>query len=100
MGMYDSIYLVSKCPYCGHEKEREFQTKDLECNLEVWRKGDHIDTDLEELECVADCINDPCKAWTIKEFGYFGGFGRAFYANVILDDGIITGELKIITDNS
>ncbi|GAI09861.1 unnamed protein product, partial [marine sediment metagenome] len=28
MGLYDSIYLKVKCPYCGETSRMEFQTKD------------------------------------------------------------------------
>jgi len=43
MGMFDSIMIDIKCPSCGNEGEKEAQTKELECNLEVWKKGDFCD---------------------------------------------------------
>jgi hypothetical protein len=70
MGMFDSIYLNMKCPYCGKDSEMEAQTKELEQELKVWRKGDHIGTDdYNSLGCTASCHSDECVDFIIKKRG-------------------------------
>ena len=96
MGMFDSVYLNIKCPYCGNESDIECQTKDLDCNLEVWRKGDFVGSDkYNSLDCLADCHSKECIDHKIKEVGYRSGAGRFFYLEVMLKEGIVTGEYKI-----
>jgi hypothetical protein len=95
MGMFDSIMLDIICPFCGEESLMDCQTKELDCMLDVWKKGDVIKTDLDHLECIADCIQQSCKNYTIQRFGYWGGFGRSFLLDVKLENGRVTGEYKI-----
>ena len=96
MGMFDSIYLKIKCPYCGEESEIEAQTKELEQELNVWRKGDFIGTDeYNHLECIADCHSDECMSFELKKHGYRSGFGRGFNVKVFLDKGVVNGNYEI-----
>lgn len=100
MGMFDSAYIDIKCPYCGQKSEIECQTKELDCSLDVWRKGDFVgDKTLTHLDCIADCRSKECMDFEEKRIGYRSGFGRMFYVNVKLEDGIVTGEYEI-TDAS
>ena len=97
MGMYDSFYLEIKCPYCGMLSEIECQTKELDSQLEEWRKGDYIGTtQFNFLECIADCRTAICKAWQNKKMGYSSGFGRSCEVRVRLEEGIVTGEYEIL----
>ena len=42
MGMYDHVYLDVSCPVCGNHIDKDFQTKDLECNLDSYIPGDTV----------------------------------------------------------
>ncbi len=98
--MFDSIYMEMKCPYCGKISEIESQTKDLECELENWRKGDFIETkQYNYLICRADCHSDECMKYMLKLQGYRSGFGRGFDTKIYIDEeGIINGRYDIIPD--
>lgn len=62
MGMFDSIILNSKCPNCGKIEEREFQTKDLDCNLDTYKLGDCLeDFNRRYIEAIASCHSEECK---------------------------------------
>jgi hypothetical protein len=100
MGMFDSIMLNVKCPHCDVTSEIECQTKDLECILAVFRKGDYIGTKkYNYLWCVADCRSHYCMQQSAKEIGYVSGFGKIFHVEVMLYDGCITGEYNIVLDD-
>ena len=99
MGMFDSIHIDIKCPYCGNTSLIECQTKATECILEVWHKGDNIGTDqFKYLDCAADCLSEECVKWQDKKIGYHSGFGRIFDVRVMLSDGVVTGEYEIIVE--
>jgi sarcosine oxidase delta subunit len=99
MGMYDSIYLQIKCPFCGQTSEMECQTKELDCELKRFRKGDNIDTNgIEELDCIVDCHSRECMAYQDRQDGYSSGFGRLFYVIVDAPLGLITGKYKYAKD--
>lgn len=94
--MFDSAYIDIKCPFCGQTSEIECQTKELYCNLDVWRKGEFVgDKMLSKLECIADCHSKECTEYTDKKDGYHSGFGRMFEVDVKLNEGIVTGEYEI-----
>lgn len=96
MGMFDSIYLNIKCPNCGQEAEIECQTKDLKCNLEVWRKGDFVGTlKYNNLDCIATCKSKECSEWERRQTNNKYSFGRSFYLRALLNAGIITGAYEI-----
>lgn len=77
--MFDSILMPVKCPKCGKEKERECQTKDLDCLLERFKIGDVVKTDFHALRCIVQC--DTCE-------------DRFFWLDAALDNGRITGEYQ------
>jgi len=88
MGMFDSICIDIKCPKCGKTSEMECQTKETECMLRTWRKGDNIGTTkFNYLDCLTSC--DKCS----KKGGNY------FYLNVHIVNGIVTGTYMICDDN-
>lgn len=94
--MYDSAFIDIRCPFCGKTSEIECQTKQLDRCLDVWRKGDFVgDKTLQYLECIADCQSKECMDYKKNIIGFQSGFGRIFYVNIILNEGIITGEYEI-----
>lgn len=100
MGMFDSIMLDIKCPYCKKVSEIECQTKIFDCSLEVWKKGDYVGTkQYNHVNTIADCLSPECKQYQIKELGYSSGFGRMFTVQVKLEEGIVTGEYEVFTDD-
>lgn len=88
MGMFDSAYIVCRCPSCGTERERECQTKDTYCMLAVWRPGDYVDRKLRYINCCATC---ECPSGRKTTF---------FELEIEIDqDGKLTNRYKIIDDN-
>lgn len=77
MGLFDTIKLKARCPYCNTERKFEFQTKALGCGLRIYKEGDKISSpDLEIYEglikgCIESCPN--CK--------------NIFYADVLIRSG-------------
>lgn len=95
MGMFDSIYLTISCPFCGQASEMECQTKELDCTLKRFRKGDNIDTPgIDSLECIAECLSEECKGRAERRQGYRSG-GSSFDVVVDTPLGLITGKYKI-----
>jgi sarcosine oxidase delta subunit len=96
MGMFDSVMLKIKCPYCGQESEIECHTKELDCSLDVWRKGDFVGTEkLNHLQTIANCHSKECSDYEEKRIGYRSGFGRVFNVKVKLRNGIVSGDYEI-----
>lgn len=93
--MFDSVKIEMECPYCGEVSEMEAQTKELGCDLRVWREGDFVTDKLNYLDCVADCCQPKCKEYVTDDRGYFGGFGRMFNVKIMLDRGKVSGEYEI-----
>lgn len=89
MGMFDSIMLNTKCPYCDKEAVRECQTKDLDCNLDVYNIGDRVKTDEKWLWAITDCDSETCKT-PEKRIGSF------FNLKIRVKKGKITEKYKII----
>ena len=90
--MFDSVYLKIKCPYCGEKSMMEAQTKDLDCELEKWKRGDFVGDDgLVYLDCVTECRSKKCLR--PKDFGNLGEF---FNVRVFLNKGIVSGNYKVI----
>lgn len=102
MGMFDSIYLDILCPVCKEITSMECQTKELDCDLLVYRKGDYIGTNkYNYLETHASCLSPACREFEKQKYqGRVIGFGRSVYVKVFLKDGIITGEHEIINYES
>lgn len=100
MGLYDSIFIKVKCPYCGMEELTECQTKELYCVLQNWRKGQHVgDETISHLTCIVSCRSEECLEHEFKRIGYRSGYGRTYWLKVNLDEGRITGEYEITEAN-
>ena len=82
MGMFDSIIIDIKCPYCGDESEKKAQTKDLDCNLEIWRNGDFVTDKYNSLDCITGC---KC--------------GKYFMVDVELKEGKVSGSYTTTIKN-
>lgn len=94
MGMFDSLYLVVKCPFCGEEEERECQTKDMDCQFDVWRVGDFVTRDYSELHTIANCKSEKCSYYPYPHMPKVN-HGSYFHPIVKLEDGFLTGEYEI-----
>jgi hypothetical protein len=82
MGMYDSIYIDVKCPKCGIIKERECQTKELNCILHNYKVDDNIGTEqFNYLDTITDCN---CER------------DNFFEVRIFIKKGLITNKHKII----
>ena len=99
MGMFDSFYLKNiKCPHCDEiTDEMEFQTKQFDCGLNVWREGQEF-TAMEILKgtiknVYGGCCKSKCKEFVTKENGYWGGFGRTIYCDVEPADQFIQADI-------
>lgn len=95
MGLFDSVYLSVPCPACGETRERELQTKDLDCQLRVFRVGDMVfppTAGEPSLRCVVECV--PCaKGAPPLPLHTF------FFLRVLLDaEGCVTGETAPLTE--
>ena len=99
MGMYDTIMISMKCPHCGETSEIGAQTKELDCELNVFRNGKSIHTNqYNYLDCIADCKSDICMAHELKRQGYRSGFGRTFWARIYIHDGKVTSVYRVLND--
>lgn len=96
MGMFDSIFLKVKCPFCGQFSEMECQTKDLDCQLLRWKMGENTDhPEVGELDCCATCHSPECLARGKRKSGE--DWGNAAYFELIVETplGLITGKYRI-----
>lgn len=106
MGMFDTIYIEVKCPKCGEESIMECQTKDLECEMNEYFRGDFVlskkllteMTETKKIYCTAECKSIECSKTTKTLNGYEIGRGGYFNIFVILRGGSITGEYINIGD--
>lgn len=97
MGMFDSVMVPLKCPNCGDEGEKELQTKDLACEMDVYHVGDYVGTDQYRwLDCAAGCRSKTCLAWEQTKWkGLSNGFGYGWDVMVkVNESGHITGEVR------
>ena len=78
MGMYDTVILDIKCPHCGVVSENDPQTKELDCSMETWRKGDFVSDKFNYFEAFCDCPK--CKKY--------------FYSTIFLEHGRVSGKYK------
>jgi hypothetical protein len=102
MGMYDSVMVKMICPYCGKSSNIEFQTKDLDCALDVFHVGDKVTDKLTYLDVIGDCHTPECQArsdkYSCSVQKSASGFGALFDAKIKVKDGTITDEVyDIIT---
>ena len=95
--MYDSVYLDVKCPKCFSIVENgEFQTKDLDCNLDKYKPGDFLSKDYKTetaLHCIGECRSTSCiKIVDTLKGGYQIKRGTFFSINIKVENGIITNQ--------
>lgn len=91
MGMYDSFFMKTKCPFCGYEGEFEFQTKELTNCLENYRVGDTVLFSTDYLEFapepkrvkIHNCLTDCPKC---DEF---------FLGDVMIENNVFKGVLNV-----
>lgn len=80
----------------------EFQTKDGECFMNTYKKGDKFDKgQFRKIDSYGTCRSLTCQLESAKEsvwtMGYYGGFSRGFDAIVYCNDkGKITGKSRIV----
>jgi hypothetical protein len=99
MGMFDSIMLMVKCPFCGQLSKMECQTKELECTLARFKKGDNTGhPEIAELYCCCEC-EAGCKR-QIGEIHPGRPWFRGRFMNIIVYTpmGLITGKYRIETN--
>lgn len=100
--MYDSVYLTGiECPNCGDTSRKEFQTKDLECMLNVYELEDEVPTDqLRYLEVIGSCHTPKCMQWELDTYkGRIVGFGYTFEGKIYLDESRITDKFVLNSNN-
>jgi hypothetical protein len=57
MGMFDEFECSASCPVCGNPLE-DFQTKDLECQLDIYCPGDLVDSrSLKWIRVYTTCVH-------------------------------------------
>ena len=94
MGMYDTMYLNVKCPYCGRVSEMDVQTKDLECDLNDYRVGDYVSDKYNYVDGITNCPHNDCEA---NKMSYrISNLPEYFYVKVFLKDGKITDRCESI----
>lgn len=96
MGLFDSIILEIKCPHCGEVSEIDVQTKELNRDLDIYRKGDFVTDKFDYLICTAFCEMPKCVEHGIKIYGEYSWAGRLFDVKIFLEKGIVTGEYEIV----
>ena len=98
MGMYDSIYIEVKCPYCNEVEEQECQTKALDNMMHRYKEGDYIGDEYKDLDwvrCIIGCYSDQCIDTSNLEHHAISS-GMYFYIDLKLDRGKVTKEYRII----
>jgi hypothetical protein len=105
MGLYDTILIEYKCPYCGQVSRVGFQTKDGGSGMYTFEVGDEFDSQLKFVRAIGDCRSFVCQLEAAKEavwtMGYYGGFSRSFDVTIDLDnEGKITDEINIVELNN
>ena len=106
MGMFDSFIMNDiKCPYCEEvSEEMEFQTKQFECILSVWKQTEKFDTSTIEInngvikDVYGGCCKPQCKEYVTKQNGYWGGFGRRIYCDIKIQNGFVEQAINIRGD--
>ena len=103
MGMFDSIYVDIKCPFCGEESSMECQTKDLDCVCKNYQKGDTIPEDVKHLDTRVQCLSSKCyfvpkkTEMTLSEFS--AGIKRTLFdVRLFIENRTITGKYEILKE--
>ena len=105
MGLYDSICMEMKCPYCKEISEMEFQTKEGDYCMTNYHIGDKFqDGQFRVVDAIGGCRSLTCQFESAKESvwtnGYYGGFSRSFDVKIFCDSkGRITNKIKIYNLN-
>ena len=102
MGMFDSFHVSIICPYSNNgvaANDMEFQTKDFQCTLAVWRIGDVFDPDspLKLMEGTIDlegvCKCKACMDWEKHQIEHHNykchGHGRNITGTIVIRNGIV-----------
>lgn len=106
MGIYDTIYLKMRCPYCKEVSEMDFQTKDGNICMHNYKVGDVFQNgQFRRINAIGSCNSLTCQLEAAKESvwtsGYYGGFTRSFDAYIYCDlKGRITNKIKIYQLNN
>src|ERR1700753_1956034 len=96
MGMFDSVIIKVKCPFCGQTSEMECQTKQLDCKLYQWKLGENTGHPEEmELDCYATCSSAICIARNKAKSGKEWGNEQSFDIIVETPFGLVTGKYRI-----
>lgn len=101
MGLYDSIFLKVRCPYCKEISQMEFQTKDGDYCMNNYKVGDIFQSGkFRKIDATGSCESPICQFEVAKEavwtMGYYGGFSRSFDVIIYCDNkGRITNKLII-----
>lgn len=85
MGLYDTLIARAKCPDCGFEAERAFQTKVLEQSLRTYRIGDRVESDY---FLIKDVVIKNC-------VGHCEKCGETFYAQFSAKDGRLRALIAV-----
>lgn len=98
MGMFDSVFIQVKCPFCGVTSEMECQTKEFYGSLQRWRKGDNTGhPEVSELDdCFVVCENDRCPGSPKAQSLYQPAGDKSFTIAVDAPLGLITGKYRLI----
>lgn len=89
MGMYDSIIMRVKCPYCGEEKLHRLQTKSLACELHILSPGDYTGGYDSPIDVIFECESAPCMQY-MRDNNFDDSHGRAINMKIDVYDGIIS----------
>ncbi len=101
MGLFCSVTMPVKCPYCGTVETRECQTKEFGRSYRRWKIGDFVwlaDDPDGELEFDAWCEQPSCRESRPLQDGRIVGDPRRFLVVVELVNGIITGEYLVFKE--
>jgi hypothetical protein len=103
MGMFDYIFLDVSCPVCGNAITKPFQTKNLDCFMDVYHTGDNIGTakKLKSIRAYTTCdhIVDDIMMFTreSKELGSGTVRGVWIEYKIPIIDGIISQDQNLWT---
>lgn len=89
MGMFDSIYMKTKCPSCNKTTMMELQTKKGPNVLNIYKKGDKFPGRFRQIEVTGSCRTNECMLasakYEVKNRGYVSGFSRILKGYVTCD---------------
>lgn len=101
MGMFDSFMLKVKCPYCGDEDVREFQTKDFDCVLSRWSEGDVFNpvtitiNDGIVRSVYGSCNEKECRKYHKEKYPNSFSGGRLFNCDVVIENNRVKSAINV-----